>query len=98
MPDAPRAAAVACVGRRGYRRAVTGVGRYGGLAALLVLTLGASPAVTHGASPAVTHGDGPAVARAAATCGEYRNQAAAQRAADTADPDRDGVYCVIYSG
>jgi hypothetical protein len=45
-----------------------------------------------GAWPAASHGDGAAVARVAATCGDYPNQAA-QRAADTADPDRDGIYC-----
>jgi Deoxyribonuclease NucA/NucB len=33
------------------------------------------------------------VARAAATCADYSNQAAAQRAADTRDADGDGVYC-----
>jgi hypothetical protein len=32
-------------------------------------------------------------ARASATCSDYPNQAAAQRAADTRDPDGDGVYC-----
>jgi hypothetical protein len=32
-------------------------------------------------------------ARAAATCSQYSNQAAAQRAADTRDADGDGVYC-----
>jgi hypothetical protein len=32
-------------------------------------------------------------AAAATTCSEYSNQAAAQRAADTRDPDGDGVYC-----
>jgi hypothetical protein len=30
---------------------------------------------------------------AATTCGDHPNQAAAQRAADTRDPDGDGVYC-----
>ena len=30
---------------------------------------------------------------AAATCADYPNQAAAQKAADTRDPDGDGVYC-----
>jgi hypothetical protein len=33
------------------------------------------------------------VAHAAATCSDYPNQAAAQRAADTRDADGDGVYC-----
>src|SRR3954465_1946095 len=33
------------------------------------------------------------VAHASATCADYRNQAAAQRAADTRDADGDGVYC-----
>ncbi len=37
------------------------------------------------------------LARAVATCADYPNQAAAQRAADTRDPDADDVYCVIYS-
>ena len=32
-------------------------------------------------------------AHAAATCADYPNQAAAQRAADTRDPDGDGLYC-----
>jgi hypothetical protein len=32
-------------------------------------------------------------AHAAATCSQYSNQAAAQRAADTRDADGDGVYC-----
>ena len=31
----------------------------------------------------------------AATCADYDNQAAAQRAADTRDADGDGIYCVI---
>jgi hypothetical protein len=53
----------------------------------VVLCLAASPAV---ASPV----DAPA-ARAAATCADYPNQAAAQRAADTRDADGDGIYCVI---
>jgi hypothetical protein len=30
---------------------------------------------------------------AATTCSDYPNQAAAQRAADTRDPDGDGIYC-----
>src|SRR5947199_6122273 len=29
----------------------------------------------------------------AATCADYSNQAAAQRAADTRDADGDGIYC-----
>ncbi|HEY1539122.1 MAG TPA: hypothetical protein VGF63_06970 [Solirubrobacteraceae bacterium] len=29
----------------------------------------------------------------AATCADYSNQAAAQRAADTRDADHDGIYC-----
>lgn len=32
---------------------------------------------------------------AAATCADYPNQAAAQKAADTRDGDGDGLYCVI---
>src|SRR4051812_19944644 len=35
----------------------------------------------------------PARAHAAATCNDYKTQAAAQRAADTRDPDGDGLYC-----
>ena len=35
---------------------------------------------------------GPADARGA-TCSDYENQAAAQRAADTRDADGDGIYC-----
>ena len=34
-------------------------------------------------------------AHTAATCSDYATQADAQRAADTADPDHDGRYCVI---
>src|SRR2546423_57220 len=34
----------------------------------------------------------PSAARAA-TCADYPNQAAAQRAADTRDADGDGIYC-----
>jgi hypothetical protein len=59
--------------------------RSGSLAALLVLALGVWPAASNG--------DGPPVARAAATCSNYPNQAAAQRAADTIDADGDGIYC-----
>ena len=33
------------------------------------------------------------VAHASATCADYPNQAAAQRAADTRDGDGDGIYC-----
>src|SRR4051794_19978944 len=33
------------------------------------------------------------IAHAAATCADYPNQAAAQRAADTRDADGDGIYC-----
>jgi micrococcal nuclease len=33
------------------------------------------------------------VAHASATCDDYPNQAAAQRAADTRDADGDGIYC-----
>ena len=35
------------------------------------------------------------VATASGTCSDYSTQAEAQRAADTRDPDGDGVYCVI---
>src|SRR3954454_1442683 len=41
-----------------------------------------------GASPAPAP-----LAHAAATCADYSNQAAAQRAADTRDADGDGRYC-----
>ena len=51
---------------------------------MLVLALALWPA----ASPAE-----PPVAHAAATCADYPNQAAAQRAADTRDADGDGIYC-----
>src|SRR4051812_38071842 len=33
------------------------------------------------------------IARAAATCADYAPQAEAQQAADTRDPDGDGIYC-----
>ena len=36
-------------------------------------------------------------ARAAATCADYPDEAAAQRVADTRDTDGDGLYCVISS-
>jgi len=55
-----------------------------GLSAAIVLALAVWPA----ASPA-----GAPVAHAAATCADHPTQAAAQRAADTRDPDGDGVYC-----
>jgi hypothetical protein len=42
--------------------------------------------------PAASPADQP-VARAAATCADYPNQAAAQRAGDTRDADGDGIYC-----
>src|SRR5688500_12476895 len=78
------ASGFAPVRRRGYGELVTGAGRYGWLAALLVLALGASSAASHA--------DGPPVAAAAANCADYPNQAAAQRAADTLDPDGDGIF------
>ena len=55
----------------------------------LVIAAGAlaAPAWSSPASPP------PARAHAAATCADYPNQAAAQRAADTRDADGDGVYC-----
>ncbi len=58
-------------------------GRLIGCVALLALLLAA---VAQGSSPP---------ARAASTCSDYSDQAAAQRAADTLDPDHDGIYCVI---
>jgi len=53
------------------------------VAAALIL-IGWALAQTATADPSAT---------AAATCSDYSNQAAAQRAADTRDPDGDGVYC-----
>ena len=35
-------------------------------------------------------------AKAASTCSDYSTQADAQRAADTRDPDGDGVYCESF--
>ena len=35
----------------------------------------------------------PPVAHTATVCADFPNQAAAQRAADTRDPDHDGIYC-----
>jgi len=40
-----------------------------------------------------TVAQGSPTAHGAATCSDYPNQAAAQRAADTRDPDGDGVFC-----
>ena len=37
------------------------------------------------------------IAHAAATCDDYPNQAAAQKAADTRDADGDGIYCESLS-
>jgi hypothetical protein len=42
--------------------------------------------------PVASPADEP-IARAAATCADHPNQAAAQRAGDTRDADGDGVYC-----
>ena len=58
--------------------------RHGWLVAVIVLVLGLWPAVSPAGAPVV---------HAAATCADYPNQAAAQRAADTRDPDGDGIYC-----
>lgn len=41
------------------------------------------------ARPAADH----PIASSAAVCSDYPDQAAAQRAADTSDPDGDGIYC-----
>jgi hypothetical protein len=43
--------------------------------------------------PTASAGESPPMAHAAATCADYPNQEAAQRAADTRDPDHDGIYC-----
>lgn len=59
------------------------------VAAVLMLALAGGGAVQAQPQP---------VAQAAATCDEHPNQASAQRAKDTRDPDGDGIYCVIYSG
>jgi len=57
------------------------------VAALLVgLALAGSQAIEAGGQPA------PA-AHAAATCSDFPNQAAAQRAHNTRDADHDGIYC-----
>src|SRR3954452_16485203 len=62
------------------RRAVSA--KAGLLLALLALALW----------PASSPAEAP-IARTAATCADYSNQAAAQRAADTRDADGDGRYC-----
>ena len=54
----------------------------------LVLLLAA---VVIAVAAAAAGGAGPPAA--AATCADYPNQAAAQRAADTRDADHDGIYC-----
>jgi hypothetical protein len=56
--------------------------RHGVLAILVAIT----------AWPSISSAE-PPVAHAAATCADYANQAEAQRAADTRDPDGDGRYC-----
>lgn len=56
---------------------------------LLILTI---CAVVGLAAPS-TADTGTPIAHAAATCGDYSNQAAAQQAADTRDADGDGIYC-----
>ena len=58
--------------------------RHVGPAGLMVLALGIWPAVSPAGTP---------IGHAAATCADYPNQASAQRAADTRDPDGDGIYC-----
>ncbi len=54
------------------------------LIAVTLLALAAGPAAAALGGP---------TARAAPTCADYSNQAEAQRAADTRDGDRDGIYC-----
>jgi hypothetical protein len=44
-------------------------------------------------SPAASIADAPVARVAAPTCSDYPNQAAAQEAAVTRDPDGDGIYC-----
>lgn len=58
----------------------------GALAPLLALALATPLAATAGTEAAP-------VATACATCSDYSTQADAQRAADTRDPDHDGIYC-----
>ena len=55
-----------------------------GLLALVAVAVALVPASSTAEAP---------IARVAATCADYPNQAAAQEAADTRDPDGDGVYC-----
>ena len=62
--------------------------KHGLLVALIAVAVAVVPATSTAEAP---------IARAAATCADYPNQAAAQDAADTSDPDGDGIYCVIYS-
>lgn len=59
------------------------------LAALLAIARVADP------RPGLVFGHAapPVLGQAAATCADHPNQAAAQRAADTRDPDGDGLYC-----
>jgi endonuclease YncB( thermonuclease family) len=59
--------------------------------ARMVGLFAAAAPVVFGAGSAF--GDSGPVARAAAVCAEYGDQAQAQRAADTRDPDGDGLYC-----
>ena len=58
--------------------------KHGLLAALVAGAVALVPATSTAEAP---------IARAAATCADYPNQAAAQEAADTRDPDGDGIYC-----
>jgi hypothetical protein len=58
------------------------------VAALLMLAVAGGGAVEAQPQP---------VAQAASTCDEHPNQASAQRAKDTRDPDGDDISCVIYS-
>jgi hypothetical protein len=43
--------------------------------------------------PAASTAGAPTAPTAVPTCADYPNQAAAQEAADTRDPDGDGIYC-----
>jgi hypothetical protein len=62
--------------------------KHGLLAALVAGVVALVPATSTAEAP---------TARAAVTCADYPNQAAAHEAADTRDPDGDRIYCVIYS-
>jgi hypothetical protein len=72
----------------------TVLGRDAWSRAILVVGIAALTAVLGGhAAPAHARPQVEPLARAASVCGDYPDQAAAQRAADTRDGDGDGIYC-----